>query len=324
MILVERDELRILDDETFFALQKWLDSMKSGPRGPRKPKQLRLWDLTTEMFFCACCSTDDDPVRFYMTGANGKGMRCKNGDDCPCNSSVRREEAVKSVCRRVTELIACDEELVAAVISRSQELDASADEGLQANLDMAAKREAMLTKRIDDLFELMGQGSEEDRREMKARLRAAQSQRTAARSELDRLVQLREGSTATLSLEEAKLALSEMSSLLTDAASGDLGEDAVYKALEVLRAVTGGRILVHVERRVGRKRTNVRGEFQPCLVRAAAEFAGSSPPGDTQRTETESVWLREPPRLDLIAQRVHELIDIEGKSHREDRQAASA
>ena len=28
----------------------------------------------------------------------------------------------------------------------------------------------------------------------------------------------------------------------------------VYKALEVLRAVTGGRIMVHVERRVGRKR----------------------------------------------------------------------
>ena len=30
-----------------------------------------------------------------------------------------------------------------------------------------------------------------------------------------------------------------------------------------------------------------------------------------------SVWLRKPPRLDVIAQRVHELIDIDGLSHRD-------
>ena len=82
--------LRILDDELFHAVQARLAEFKHGPRGPHKQKkQLHLWDLTTEFFYCVHCK-----VRSYQTGANGKGMQCKRGDLCPCKSAVRREEAV--------------------------------------------------------------------------------------------------------------------------------------------------------------------------------------------------------------------------------------
>ena len=61
--------------------------------------------------------------------------------------------------------------------------------------------------------------------------------------------------------EQVTAILEDFATLLDNAASGKLGEDMVYKAFRVFRRLTGGRIWVHVERRPGRKRTNVRGVF---------------------------------------------------------------
>ncbi|MDA1016572.1 MAG: recombinase family protein [Planctomycetota bacterium] len=82
------EELRIVDDELFFAVQRQLAKLKHGPRGPKKDKIPHLWDLVVKLFCCARCEE-----RFHQTGAGSKGMHCKNGDLCPCNSAVRREEA---------------------------------------------------------------------------------------------------------------------------------------------------------------------------------------------------------------------------------------
>ncbi|WP_430454371.1 recombinase family protein [Rhodopirellula europaea] len=69
------EELRILSDEMFEALQVKFNSQKTGPRGPRKPKTLKLWDLTTDCFLCESCSTRELPVRFYQTGALAGRLR---------------------------------------------------------------------------------------------------------------------------------------------------------------------------------------------------------------------------------------------------------
>jgi hypothetical protein len=191
-------------------------------------------------------------------------------------------------------------------------LDARADDGLQDQLDQAKRRLRTLSNRINDLFEMSGEGSEHDRKETKDRLRAAQSERTVAQSETNRLQQVIDGNTSTISAGAIDDLLSEGSPLLVDAASGDLGEEAVYKALAVFRALTGGQIWVHVEQRANRKRTNVRGSFIPRLI------DGSSQRNPCRAESREvMVWLRKPPRLDVIAKRVHELIDEEGMSHRE-------
>jgi DNA invertase Pin-like site-specific DNA recombinase len=312
----ECDELRILDDETFLALQAWLRSFKSGPRGPRKQKQVQLWDLTTDMFHCADCSKADEPVRFYQTGANGKGMQCKNGDLCSCKSAVRREEAVCAVCEKLTELIGRDAELIEEVICRSRELDAHGDAELVKEIASLENTVRTLTRRIDDLYNLAGEGSEDDRKEVLSRIRSAQSERAAAQLNVVRLKKTLAGSTSTLTSDDVRRILADITSLLTNAAAGKLGDEAVYKALAVLRRLTGGRIWVHVERRKGRKRTNVRGVFRPHLIHAVQEhtelFASQEPPGDEV-----SVWLRKPPRLDAIAERVHQLMDGEGLSYRD-------
>ena len=310
------EELRILDDETFLALQSWLKSFKRGPRGPRKKKQLQLWDLTTELFQCAHCSTPDEPVRFYQTGANGKGMQCKNGDLCPCKSSVRREEAVRAVCQALVEQIGRDTALVEEVVCKSCELDRQGDDDLRREIASRENSIRSLSRRIEDLYDLAGSGSDDDRKEVLARIRAAQSDRAAAQLELTQLQKTLQGCTSTLTPTEVRKILADMSTLLERAAAGQLGDDAVYKALAVFRRLTGGQIQVSVERRPGRQRTNVRGTFRPHVIRAVEAHAELSP-GQAPPAQEVTVWLRKPPRVDALAERVHQLIDGEGLSHRD-------
>ncbi|MEZ5945092.1 MAG: hypothetical protein R3C18_27205 [Planctomycetaceae bacterium] len=92
------EELRIVDDELFFAVQRRLAELKQAPRGPKKDKDPHLWDLVVEFFCCARCEE-----RFHQTGAGNKGMHCKNGDLCPCNSAERRDLAAK---RRLDPIVA--------------------------------------------------------------------------------------------------------------------------------------------------------------------------------------------------------------------------
>ena len=84
----------------------------------------------------------------------------------------------------------------------------------------------------------------------------------------------------------------------------------------MFRALVGGRVWVHVERRAGRKRTNVRGVFHPYLI-GAVRHATGQPSVESAEPPTEvSVWLREPPLRDQLAPRIHHLIDVEGHSYR--------
>eukprot|EP00913_Durusdinium_trenchii_P013430 g12611.t1 len=151
------EDLRIVDDELFFAVQKRLAELKLGPRGPKMKTSAQLWDLTTEFFYCAACSTEEDLVRFYQTGAHGHGMQCKNGDSCPCKSAVRREDAVRAVCEKLQQLIRQDRELIAGIVSRAYEVDDQDDEGLLDEIGQHENRVRALTRKIDGLSDLAGE-----------------------------------------------------------------------------------------------------------------------------------------------------------------------
>lgn len=304
------EELRIISDNDFNAMQDHLAGLATGPRGPREHKESQLWDLVVGLFWCPCCNE-----RCYQSGAAGKMMQCKNGDLCPSKSGVNRQEAVRAVCHKLCELLHQDAELIEQVVCRAQELDAVGDDQLQQSISGQERKLATLSSRINDLYELSGQGDDDDRKEVMSRIRSAQAERAAARHELSRLQQVLTNTTATVTPDVVRQTLADFETLLMDAAAGKLGPEAVDKAVMVFRRLVGGRVWVHVEQRPHRKRTNIKGVFQPHLIRGVRETVGQAH-HDSEPSPEVSVWLRQPPRLDAIAERVHELIDIEKLSHR--------
>lgn len=132
--VVPSEDLRIVDDELFFAVQQRLADLKTGPRGPKRRKDVRLADLVTDCFFCAVCSTPEEPVRFYQAGANGVGMRCKRADLCPCQTIVRRDEAIRAVCEQLSELLKRDAGLIAQTIASAEHLAAAGGESVREEL----------------------------------------------------------------------------------------------------------------------------------------------------------------------------------------------
>jgi site-specific DNA recombinase len=85
----------------------------------------------------------------------------------------------------------------------------------------------------------------------------------------------------------------------------------------VFRQLIGDRVWVHVERRTGRQRTIVRGHITPHLLRGVQQYGELPATGGDEPSREVEVWLRPPPRLDLLAERVHELVDVQGLSYRE-------
>jgi len=302
------EDLRIVEDELFYDVQKELAKLKTGPRGPKKDKPAHLWDLVTSLFKCAHCQE-----RFYQAGANGKGMQCKNGGLCPRNSTVRRKDSVRIICNKLCELINQDAELIEQTICAAQERDTRGDDQVVSDISELKRTISNLNNQISDLYELAGLGSDADRKELMARVRSAQTRRSTAQADLSRL-QATLGKAATITEKDIRNSLVEVTAMLETAAGGDLGPDAVYKAVAVFRDLVGGQVDVHVERRAGRKQSNVRCVFRPILLKSVpnADLAGVQ----ADETNEVSVWLREPPLRDRLAPRVHQLMDVDGHSYR--------
>ena len=305
------EELRIVDDELFYAVQKKLSALKTGPRGPMTDKPVHLWDLLTDLFRCPHCKE-----RFYQTGANGKAMRCKNDATCPRKSAVNRRDAVRAICAKLGELISQDAVLIEQTICRAGEISADGDDDLNREASALERRIATLTRKINDLTEMAGDGTDDDRRELMGKVKAAQAERASARHDLSQLQRSIDAATRVLTPDDVRAVLSDFTSLLEDAAEGKLGEEAVVRAVAVFRALVGDRVWVHVEPRPGRTQTNVRGVFRPRLIQAVLDGSGQIPPEVYPMSEEVSVWLREPPLRDRLAARVHQLIDNEGHSFR--------
>lgn len=305
------EELRILDDATFFALRDQLLKRKRGSRGLRAEKKNKLWDLTTGCFYCAHCSQEGKPERFYQCGANGEGMQCRNSDLCQTKSAVRRKEAVQKICKRLSELITNDSQLVEEIILRSVEVSAEGNSDLEKEMEQQSTVVSRLFRQIDDLTDIAGAGSDEDRQQIKVKIRSALAERAAASRQLQTLRDALTNPSRTTTADNIREVIADMSTILQSAAAGDLGDDAVYKAFSIFSALTGGHIKVTVERRAQRKRSNMRATFTPSLLQAV-QTAMKIPCRNTVHGAKVSVWLREPPRLDQIADRVHDLIANDG------------
>jgi site-specific DNA recombinase len=315
--ILQSEELRIISNELFFAVQERLLKAKSGPRGPSRRKDARLCDRVTGCFLCAACSTPQEPVRLYQAGPKGSGMKCKRDGFCQRPTTVHRETAVRAVCAALQSALRDDAAMVEKAILAAQAMNAGGDEDLHRQLTVAVRNATKASRRYEDLMELMGEGSEEDRSLLKAEVRKALSERASTLAEQARLRSVLQKSASPLTAEQVQASLANLKDLLEKGASGELGQDMVHKAVEAFRLLVGGCVLVHTESRPGRKRVNVSATFTPQTLAATKHLLDDHRPGDMAPAAEVRVWLREPPLRDRLAGRVHELMDGEGHSYRD-------
>ncbi|MDM4015110.1 recombinase family protein [Roseiconus lacunae] len=315
-VLVKQiDELRILDDQTYFALQRKFEERKTGPRGPRNEKVSKLWDLATECFRCSHCGTSEKPVRFHMAGANGRGMRCSQGETCSCSTCLHRKTAVIEVCCELAKLLDEQAQTIAEEVSRIPDDRDQFVEETRKSIACAEIELKSMENRVDALFELYADSSGDGRTEARSHLRAAQMRRDAVVAELRELRNSLD-TNRELTYDEALSQLSEMALLLRRAARDELEGDEIFQALSLFRSITGGSIEVEVQTRRGRKQKVAEGIIRPQIRVALADWSDTLIPG-TDPNEELRIWLRRPPRVDFLAERVHQLIDEQGLSHRQ-------
>lgn len=313
--IIACEDLRIVSDELFEAVQHRLATHELGPRAPRKGKATHLCDLTTGLFYCAICSTEGKPIRYYQTGAHGAGMQCKRGHQCQQLSAVRRQEAVAAVCVDLQQRLKADKQLIVDIVCQAQLYDAEQCGDREKLIHQQEGLVRTATQRISDLQDLLGSGSEDDRREVKAKIKAAQADRYGKQLELQRL-QAADVNLPPITPQEVEEILAELEKLLTAAANGELGEDVIHWAYSVFELLVGGSIMVHIEPRAGRKQTNARGVYRPDLISAVRKMAGRGASHRPESNAIAEVWLREPPFVDRWASRAYELCDVQGQSYR--------
>ena len=149
---------------------------------------------------------------------------------------------------------------------------------------------------------------------MKAKVRSALAEKAALQSEQARLRSAIAAQSSPITSDCVRDVLKNLGQLLEDGAAGTLGQDAIYRAASLFRQLVGGRIEVYPERRPGRKHSNVRGTFVPKLLKTVQAELHSHANLNTEEAQAVSVWLRRPPKRDRLAQRVHELVDIQAQS----------
>lgn len=308
------EELRVVSDELFYEVQARLAGFQRGPRPRRKDKRVELWDLTTGLFYCSACSTSENPVRFYQTGGHGAGMQCKNGHRCPALSALPRRKAISLVCDKLGDLLQRDESMIKEIVCQAQADDSNTVDDrnkLICSEEAAIRR---LSTRISNLQDMLGEGTDDDRRGVKQKIRDAQNERQGCQLKLKRLQSTI--ASQPITAEDVERILTDLKTLLIDGASGKLGEDAMHRAFRAFELMVGGRIMVHVDARPARKRKGARGVFTPNLISAVNQVGGGSPNPPFKSPAEVEVWLREPPFIDRWAARAYDLIDVRGVSYR--------
>lgn len=307
--VIVREDLRILPDDVFYALERMINGKKIGPRGPRKDKEHCLHDLVIGVFVCSHCRR-----RYHMGGANGQAMHCPE-PDCPVHVLLNRQEAVAVLTSRLTELLADDHALVEQIVASTQHLDSSTEDDFARDVRHLEQKIRDRTNQLQDLLELAGQGSDSDRAEIMAQVRAAQVERSSCQVELARRKERASGC-KPITAEEVRQVLANLNSLLQQGASGELGREAIYRAADVFKRLVGGVVEVLVEVRPGRKRSVVRGRFTPQLLATLVEVGGITSIPEKSPPPSVEVWLRQPPRLDAMAAEVRRLYEDEGLGFR--------
>ncbi len=310
----QSEHLRIMDDELFYAVQAVLATKGKGPRNRRKVQTRKLWDMVTDCFRCPYCQK-----RYYIAGPKNTAMTCKSGKLCPQRVIVNRKEAVTSVCRELCERILQDQTLLDDVTQQVLRSDQRDETELTRQRTVLEKRLADINRGISNLEALAETVSADDQTAWLNKIKARIVERDTIRKELALINRQIQKSSAAVTPELVRSTIQGFIQVFEEAADGSFGEEALNRAANLFRMLVGGQVWVMPQDRPGRKKKSIEGEFQVRLVQAVRCALDQVETETSQQCEPEKtrVWLRQPPRQEQVAERVHELIDIEKVSLRD-------
>jgi hypothetical protein len=281
---IVREDLRIVSDELFQRVQKQLPPR--GFRRPRKPIVHTVADLVTDVYFCAVCS-----CRFHMI--------------------VNREHALAAICDALAKLLVADTALMDAIVTTVPTVAEDSD-----GPDRVADYQQLIRQfaaKIRELEEQTGQGNEEDRRQRKAAIRAAQTERESVQRQLAALVSRgHHGREQPLTRDDVLRHVGELRQLFEDLSQGKLPGHAIDVAADLYRRLVGGKIVITPEPRPGKVRWMVKATFTPQIFSICQASLLPMVNASTGSPELPvEVRIRKIAKIDRFADEVQHMYDIQ-------------
>ncbi len=251
-------ELRIIDDETWFAAQKKLQQYRDrAGRLPRNGNPSECSRIPNGLFVCP---THRRSLTVY--GTNGLYLACpvcRTGPDRGLYSMLPRKLALQLLCRKLAEVVRDDTDLVRQVIAACRQHADSLQQPDLSDLESLKHRIASLTRSIDFVLRAPGE-TEQDLAENHRALQRLRAERSELERQIATIKAAVEHPPVVPTDAEVRTLLDQLASTLLDATKSNTPRDR--QALrDVIFDITGGHIVVTQQGERKAQRGWLRGTF---------------------------------------------------------------
>jgi DNA invertase Pin-like site-specific DNA recombinase len=309
---VQREDLRVVDDETWFKAQALRADNPHNAAG-RKPVDGDRGSRPKLLNGLLQCGYHDRTL--VVGGGNGGAYmcpKCKGNANGKLFTLLDRSLAMQMVCEKVAELVCGDEKLVEGIVAACRRAVEAGQRPDPAKIAELEGHRDKVTKHISSVLRMFTE-SDEDRRENEAQVAELRRQRAAIDAELARLRAAETASVCVPTPDEVRAQLCELARALKEGAGS---EDAasIGRARRVIEEITGGKILIYQAGPREKYKGWVRGVFTARVVALAARGFGVCL-SDQPAAEIE-IEFRRPPVHEQIAEEVKKLWD-EGLTYKQ-------
>ena len=298
------DDLRIIDDETWFRAQELrANNPHNAGRKPVDGDRKSRPRLLNGLLYCGY---HDRPL--VVGGGQGRSAICpvcKEDGEGKLYTLLDRRLAVEMICLKIAELIQGDEAIVDRIVAtcrKAADDEQRPDEGQIE--DLKAQR-AKLSQQISHVLELFAE-TDEDRRENNDMAKELRRQRVGIDAELAHLDAAVNTPIEVPASEDVRGLLANIGAALTEATQSD-DEAAMARVRRIIEIITGGKILLYQAGQRQVQRGWLRGVFTVDVVKLVADHFGVHSVGG-RGVEVE-VDFRKRPIHEQIADEVKSLWD---------------
>jgi site-specific DNA recombinase len=294
------ENLRIVSDALWFAAQQRLAKNKRvRGRKSKSPGADPSPRILSGLFWCP---EHDRPLRACSVFGNYLGCPSCATMEAGARvlfSKAHRHVVLQLLCKRLTELIRLDSELVAKIVLECQSHGAAIQRPDKGEIARLEKLTGDLKRKID--FNLLHPGeTDEDLKESADVVRSLRAERTEAHNQLALMRAVADEPVRVPSEEEVRDMLRHFDDVLRRAAAGQIGDDQ-GSARDILETLTGGRIDMYQQGERRDMRGWLQGRFTVRLLDVLVEkIAGAGPAKGDEGVEV-AIDFKRPRKTDVDA-----------------------